>query len=864
MTRTQFFVSQLRRFAAGVLSGAIVVGIIHLVFLDSAFLFTVQSRWRNSELAHDFDGFGIYAPEFYVALLAILILVLIPIGHYLWRFARAWWVGISSLMAVVSAGLTLGVLLFGFWYPGISTVIVLVALAAITVGEYWRWNAPPNPPANDLNLNMPRQPLDPKANQRWQSVDSDDPIDNWDQDIIGRAAVVELLADHALRTRTPVLALHGELGDGKTSVLNLLRQAVRGKAIVVSFSAWLPGSERTLAIDLFADISTECRRYVHVPQLRKRAVAYARTLSASVSYLAGLREILPPQSQRDEIDELRAALGRIPLPILVLLDDIDRMQHEEILVLLKILRGAGSIPNVTFICAFSEREVRKVLRNDDLSEDYLEKFFPVTIHLSSPDPEVLGQLFRQRLLETFRQQHWFSKEESEKKFSELLEGVWNDSLSRLCTNLRKVGLLLNDIATAARPIVGEVNAFDLAVIEAIRRFYPVVYRTVRKNPLFVTYARSNWSKGRIFTEDEKKARGAEFFKGLEQTISAEKADQQAIEGMLSWIFPDYAKSKQAGTRFYGLSRPTNEEMAEREKRICDPDYFPIYFRSAVPQEMFSDAELREVLAELSSAKSDLDVQAIFNRALDAIPKGHPKRDDFLWKLGRGIEESASGVTAERLAYAAAVRASDYAYDLMNIGEAARALNIVFIVAQKLSATSAAQRVLEGVMERATDDTFAKRLLEYTQNRDRNKILTNFENVDADRLKHALIDRMIRRYGPGVDINHVDITKGDWQAFLMWADNSDADRTIQQEFWRRFVGGSRKKLAQAINFLYPRGFVWSNDPRPIIDKMFPTAEINQLLKALPQEALSEIEAKAIDRFEKLLDGKYQRGPGDPEP
>jgi hypothetical protein len=56
---------------------------------------------------------------------------------------------------------------------------------------------------------------------------------------------VELLSDHALRQRTPAVALHGGLRDGKSSVLNLLKQAVEGQAIVVSFNAWLPGSEAT-------------------------------------------------------------------------------------------------------------------------------------------------------------------------------------------------------------------------------------------------------------------------------------------------------------------------------------------------------------------------------------------------------------------------------------------------------------------------------------------------------------------------------------------------------------------------------------------------------------------------------------------
>ena len=195
---------------------------------------------------------------------------------------------------------------------------------------------------------------------------------------------------------------------------------------------------------------------------------------------------------------------------------------------------------------------------------------------------------------------------------------------------------------------------------------------------------------------------------------------------------------------------------------------------------------------------------------------------------------------------------------MNIGEAARALNIVFIAAQKLSSSSVAQQILENSIIRATDDTFAKRLLEFTQNRDRNRVLTDFSNIDTDKVKDAFIDRMRRRYGPSVDASRVDISRGDWWAFRIWTDNSAEDTKIEQEFWRRFIGTSRKRLAQMINFIYPGGnAVWSEDPRPMIDKLFPTADIAWLLKDLPAEDLDEVEAKGIDRFESLMQGKYPR-------
>lgn len=846
-----FILKQVRRVAEGIVIGSLLAGFIHLFLRDSIFLVTVRLKWRSLGIGHTFDGFHAYAPEIYTALIGLLALFVVPCIRYLRRFVRAWMAGITSLTMLISAVLVAAMVLRSF--PRINVVVTLTVLAGVISAEYWWWKLRPPQPANNLQLNIPKQRSDLKSIDRWSITSADDPIEKWEQDIIGRAAIVEFLAEHSLRNRTPIVALCADFGDGKTSVLNLFRQTVQGLAIVVSFSAWLPGSETTFATDLFRDIATECRKYVLVPQLRKHAAAYARTLSGSFSYLGGLREIVPPQSQREEIDDLRAAMERIPLPVVVLLDDIDRMQREELLVLLKILRGAGSIPNLTFICSFSPKEIKKELAKD-LSDDYLDKFFPVTINVAPPAPDELRHLFCDKLKDAFRRQKWFPDQASEKKFSELLERVWKDSLSRLCTNLRKVNLLLNDIFTAARPITLEIDPFDLIVIETIRRFYPDVYRTVRTNPLSFTLASDSLIKGRLFTEEEKKRIAPEFFQGFEATISKSN-DPAPVEAMLSWIFPDYAASKIKGASIYQIARPANSEIADAEKRICDPDYFPIYFRAAVPEEIFSNAELHQILHDLGDADTEPAVESIFRRNLDAIPKLHPKRDDFLLKLGRALEQ-VNDKTAERLAYASASCAADYGYDVWNVGEAARALNIVFLAAQKLSASAMAQQILENAMLRATDDTFAKRLLEFTQNRDRNRVLTDFSNIDPNKVKEAFIERMRRRYGPDMDIKHVDISKGDWWAFRLWAEHSDADATIEQGFWRRFVGMSRKRLAQMINFVYPGGAFWSSDPRPIIDKLLPMAEIQHLLDDVPAEDhLDEIEEKGIERFNDLIQGKY---------
>jgi hypothetical protein len=831
--------------------------LVHLVWQDSAFLPAIKKKWATLSAQNLFDGASAYKFEFQ-ALCAILgAAAAVWLSRAIWKYMRAWWVGLASLTTLSSAIFMIKVLRFGP-LTSKSTLGLSLLLISLLVCELWRFQSV-------SSFSTPGRPLPPlvipskkrgfHGQDSWRFSSSDDPIHEWGQDIIGRTAVVEVLAEHIFVHRTPIVALNGELGDGKSSVLNLLRRVLEGHAVVVSFSAWLPGSEETLALDLFRDIATECKQSLYIPQLKKISTAYARTLSGSVSFLAGLRELMPTTSQRDEIGEIRNALGRVPVPIVVLLDEVDRMEREELLVLLKILRGAASIPNVTFICAFSEIEVRQRLSiGAELSNDYLDKFFPVSVHLAPPDPDMVGKLFQGQVASTAKSENWFLGGNS-KTFHESLEQMWQESLSNICTNLRKAGLLLNDLMAAVRPIVGEVNTLDLIGIETLRRFEPAIYRLLRKNGATLTYGAQEWTKGQFISDERRMEEGKGFLERLEENVS-QSADPVAIRGILELLFPVYAKRDGKLSRFRFL-RPTGSEIAETEKRICAPEYFSIYFRASVPEEMYSEGELARTIARLNQAKTEMERVQIFREELHQIPAKHPKRDDFLWKIGRSVSAvQLIDDATEGVAYAAATCATDYVYDLMNIGEAARALNVVFAAAQVFSSTPKAQSILVGAMTRTTDDTFAMRLLEFTENRDRNKILTKFDYIDPKIVRATFIARMIDRYGMNADPTRASITQCDWRAFQTWVLNSPQDKETEREFWRRFIGSSRRKLAQALNFLFPVGFSWSEDPRPLIDNLLPLIEAQLFIENLKADGqLDELESSGIKRFEEMLNGKW---------
>lgn len=842
----------LQKLFARILSGGMLgclLGIgLHLVLWDTRVMALYQN-WTGTQ--NKFDGVHAYQRELLTLICVLLAAVFFLSFSKVPRYARSWWYGIVSVIP----GLTTLITIFLLESRHVSLTKIAVAVAVLFTAVCSEYYAP----RRELTIVNPKvlamlkenAPAEASANL-WQST-TDDPIEDWSEDLLGRTSIVERLAEHAVAFRTPVVALSGSLGDGKSSVLNLLRRAIEDVTIVVSFSAWLPGSETTLATDLFRDIANECRKHFYVPQLRKRALAYGRMLSGSVSYLSGLKEMLPAESQKEEIEELKQSFRQVPMRIVVLLDELDRMNSQELEVLFKILRGAATIPHTTFVCAFSDAEIqRRLAANGEVTREYFEKFFQVTVPLPPPDIALVGRLFTAKLKARFTMPpSWFSGQNEEKRFSDLIEQLWANCMSLVCTNLRKSGLLLNDIFTAAELVELEVDALDLVAIECLRRFFPDVYQLVRRNPVFLTYE-AGLDKDLYFAKDDKRtADSAKFFQELESKIS-ETQDGEAARGLLSYMFPTYDDERKA--LLHSHLRHTTRDDAWVEKRICHPDYFPLYFRYAIPEYIFSNAELVQVLADLNKAASESAAATVIDRVLEQNPKQHPRRDDALWKIGRAVDK-LSDKAAEQLAFAIASRASAYYYDQLNTGEASYALNIVFEVAQKLADTTAVQGVLEGAMARAADDTFALRLLEYTEFKDRNRILTNFSNIDIPQVKRAFMERMRSRYGSKTPIESVVIEQGDWGAFRAWARQSDADRKIEQDFWARYIGQSRKRLAQAINILYPSGWTWNEDPRPTISELFPVDELARMTQSLPEEQLDEVEQNGIVRLRQLTEGKW---------
>lgn len=832
--------------------GALIAAATRLTLLDKNFQTYIKKSYFSNSFA--FDGPFVYKP-YAVVVVSIVALLLFGRGtRILRRGTRSWLVGCISGIPTFSLLSTWALLTFHT--PLVLHDIIIYSGGTIT---FWcvsfslylfgRVQAERTISEADLRVSDLTRAV---AGSR--TVALDDPIQFWEEDALDRASVVDIITSKAMIGRASVIALSGPLGIGKTSVLNLLQTHLQDKAIVVRFVTWLPGSQDALSSYLLADIANECRKHYMIPGLRRSARRVASALAETIPIFKGTLEFIPATTQRDDVIALQDALARLPRRLIVLLDELDRMGKDEILTLLKMLRGMSQIPNCTFVCALDLDELIEVVRGNKNEDDrrYFEKFFPITVNLPNLDSEKLKEVAINRLSYAFEREEWFKNSDEKNNYSNALEECWGEMVAPFCQTLRAISLLANDIEIAAAQLRRQVDPVELTLIEALHRFHLDIYKLVARNQRILTGGETRARGGEYIPQDRRKREDELFNKELNEITKSE--DAEAIKALLGRLFPEFAKRD--GPFHHDMSR----RNTENSNSISDPTMFSAYFQYEIPEAIFSSLELERFLTDFLTAINDTDRGAIYRAALQKFPKTSLKRDDFLRKLADAVH-SMDNEHAASLALVAVSEAREYGYDLfVGFGEAGHVIRLVIRAAEKMTHDGRVE-FLSRCIGIASDDTLALRItINLTDPKSDVRL-----DIAYNELLPAFRHRMRQLYGSTADAATMDLTTSDPLAFSQWGFQSDKvdfdpeDRNIQKEFWLRRIGNSRRKLAEVFKtFLLPPQYQYSSDPKPFVENKLPLDELERLFHELPEEELSHDENSSLLRLEKLLAGEFQNG------
>lgn len=217
----------------------------------------------------------------------------------------------------------------------------------------------------------------------------DEEIAREDDDLLANETQVKSFAETVLASDAHsglVFGVDGPWGVGKTSFINLAErhwEQAADKVIVCRFEPLRYASEPDLADRLIRDLSAAIQSKVFAPEFRPAASRYSRLIKgkADVSFLGFKLSLEPSQETVDELlDDIDEVLRRIGRRIIVVIDDLDRLDPKTVNNVLFATRRTFKLSQATYVLCYDTEVLAGGKEEGSRAREFLEKF--VTVKLS--------------------------------------------------------------------------------------------------------------------------------------------------------------------------------------------------------------------------------------------------------------------------------------------------------------------------------------------------------------------------------------------------------------------------------------------------------------------------------------------------
>lgn len=434
----------------------------------------------------------------------------------------------------------------------------------------------------------------------------DDPVANEEADLFNRGPfadrVVQVLSNVAAQTPSAVFGLLGPWGSGKTSALEMVRRRLEntGQWSVVQLNPWMVADLPSLIDEFFRTLITAVPKAAGAGGLREKLARYAGTVASASSPLrllgidapgavSGLQALIEGDvSLESRRTDLEGALEDLECPIILILDDLDRLQPDELLLIFKLVRLLGRLPNTYYLLAFDERTAIDVLTQTGLANDdparalaYLEKVVQIRLDLPPAHPMQVERLLDESLTAIIEHHEVEWSLDDQKR----LGAAYTTHMKRYLREPRQVKRYCAQVEALYPLVRGEVNFADFAIVTFLRTFHPGLVPTLLLHRSELT--RTAFDFGRKKTRDE----SAALWRQRVEEVVADPADVESVLGLLAGMFGVI------GSVVDGIHMSGHSSSADRRSVETD-EYFDRYFYLGVSDSDIADATVRSAIGEL--------------------------------------------------------------------------------------------------------------------------------------------------------------------------------------------------------------------------------------------------------------------------
>ena len=354
-------------------------------------------------------------------------------------------------------------------------------------------------------------------------ISSDLPITGSTEDKFAFAPFAKELVAHIFSEEQPeslVVGLSGRWGSGKTSLLNLIDEQLTSskvndrEIITLRYVPWRVEDRKSMLGNFlplltekieevfeqspikslnFSDLFQPVKNYVRALENAEPALkALAKILSAFgfSSLEKGLEVVKDISSAMNEektpdIEYLHQsayeALMELKIPVVVMIDDIDRLEPNEIVDLLRLVRATAQLPYITFIMAYDQTHVISAV-GDVLKvngQEFVEKFVQLPIAVPVVDQSTLEIIVRECLTDLIEREDVapYVIESKDRKILDVIDTIKKASA---ISTPRDVFRIINTVNFRLHSKTEELNFSTIIYLSVIQTKFPLLFEWLNK------------------------------------------------------------------------------------------------------------------------------------------------------------------------------------------------------------------------------------------------------------------------------------------------------------------------------------------------------------------------------------------------
>jgi hypothetical protein len=391
---------------------------------------------------------------------------------------------------------------------------------------------------------------------------SERPIESKSHDALERGGLVARIARGLVSAKTgkatgTVIGLSGTWGSGKSSVLNLVDEEIRTQnpnAIIVRFNPWLVSGRNDLIKEFFAELRSAIIKSKHKLGAKSKAVLktlveYGTRVSPildSIPYgSAGKAALKTAESilkESESLPVLRAKLLKeladFPAPIVVIIDEVDRVEQTEVRAIAQLVRSIADFPNVSYLLAYDANRVAEALgdNNPERGRSYLEKIVQLQIPIPMVVAEELTSVVRAELsrMSEFNLPKDFWAIQRYREMETII-------VTRIVSTLRDVKRLTGTYRAIYGLVEGEADWVDVLGYATLLSKAPETVENLKANPELVV--------DNPLSEVEQIRRAREKKLDVDKLFAeliAKHEDAEGLRVLLRFMFPRFKGSRNFG------------------------------------------------------------------------------------------------------------------------------------------------------------------------------------------------------------------------------------------------------------------------------------------------------------------------------